>query len=71
MMTNIANNKLLLTVAEAKEQLGIGRSHLYRLIERGELASVTIGRSRRIPMSALEEFIQRLQFEQAESGLMH
>jgi excisionase family DNA binding protein len=52
--------KLLLNVDEACEQLGnIGRSHMYKLISTGELASIKIGRCRRIPSSELKEFIQR------------
>jgi excisionase family DNA binding protein len=47
----------LLTVVEAARVLGISRSKLYELLADGEIPSVRIGRSRRITMSALEEFI--------------
>jgi excisionase family DNA binding protein len=47
----------LLTVVEAARELGISRSKLYELLADGELASVRIGRTRRIAVSALEEFI--------------
>jgi excisionase family DNA binding protein len=40
--------------------LGIGRSSLYLLMQSGELASVRIGRSRRIPVAALDELVNRL-----------
>ncbi len=52
--------KLLLTVSEASERLGVGRSFLWPYVSRGELPSVKLGRSRRIPVKALEEFVQRL-----------
>lgn len=51
---------LLLSVKEAAALLGIGRSTLYRLIERGEIPSVHIGGSRRIPLSAAHEFVEAL-----------
>jgi excisionase family DNA binding protein len=50
--------KLLLTVGEAASRLALSRSHLYRLIQTGDLRSITIGRSRRIPASVLHEFVE-------------
>jgi excisionase family DNA binding protein len=52
--------KLLLTVDEAAQRLGIGRSHAYAYVLSGELESVKIGRSRRVPAAAVEDFIERL-----------
>lgn len=49
----------LLTIAEAAEQLAIGRTTLYALMASGEIASVKIGRSRRIRPEALDAFIER------------
>ena len=49
--------KLLLTPAEAAQALSIDRSTLYAYLMSGEVASITIGRSRRIPVSALEAWI--------------
>ncbi|HWO73727.1 MAG TPA: helix-turn-helix domain-containing protein [Dehalococcoidia bacterium] len=51
-------DEILLTVNEAARRLGIGRSLLYRLMLEGEVLSVKIGRSRRIPVLALEEFVK-------------
>jgi excisionase family DNA binding protein len=53
-------DKLLLTVPEAAEVLGIGRSQLYKLVLSGELRTIKIGRSRRIPIRALDELIELL-----------
>ena len=54
--------KLLLTPEDAADLLSIGRSKLYELIGDGRLASVRIGASRRVPMSAaLVEFVESLQ----------
>jgi excisionase family DNA binding protein len=51
-------DEVLLTVREAARRLGIGRSLLYRLMLEGQVLSVKIGRSRRIPVWALEEFVK-------------
>lgn len=53
-------DKLLLKPEEAAELLSIGRSKVYELIGTGELASVRIGTSRRIPADALAEFVEEL-----------
>jgi excisionase family DNA binding protein len=49
--------KLLLTTDEACRVLAISRSKLYELLGSGNLPSVRIGRSRRIRMRDLEEFV--------------
>jgi excisionase family DNA binding protein len=49
--------KLLLTMEEAAQALGVGRTFLYTLVMKKEIASIKIGRARRIPVSALEQFI--------------
>jgi excisionase family DNA binding protein len=59
-------DEILLTVREAARRLGIGRSLLYRLILEGQVLSVKIGRSRRIPVCALEEFAKKKVAEAAE-----
>lgn len=52
--------RLLLTVPEAAMRLGLGRSLIYQLVMSGELASVKVGRARRVPVSALEQFVERI-----------
>ncbi len=51
-------DEILLSVSEAARRLGIGRSLLYRLMLEGQVMSVKIGRSRRVPVWALEEFVK-------------
>ena len=58
--------KRLLTVDEAALRLGIGRSHAYVYVLRGELESVKLGRSRRVPAEAIEAFVKKLRGERAE-----
>jgi excisionase family DNA binding protein len=52
--------KLLLTPEDAADLLSIGRSKLYELLGDGRLPSVRIDGSRRVPMSALVEFVDSL-----------
>jgi excisionase family DNA binding protein len=54
-------SKLLLKVEEAAHLLSLSRKTLYDLMRRGELTSLKIGGSRRIPLSALHDFIARLE----------
>ncbi|MEU3449353.1 helix-turn-helix domain-containing protein [Streptomyces thermolilacinus] len=49
----------LLTVPEAMARLKIGRSALYDLLRTRRLASLTLGRARRIPAYALDDYVQR------------
>ena len=64
--------ELLLSVDEASRRLAVGRSHLYELLRRGEILSVKLGRSRRVPVTALEEYalakIAEAQRDASEDG---
>jgi excisionase family DNA binding protein len=53
-------DKLLLTPEEAAQVLSVGRSKVYELIGGGQLQSVRIGGSRRIPVTAIETFVSGL-----------
>jgi excisionase family DNA binding protein len=52
--------RLVLTIEEAAERLGIGRTLMYALVSAGEVESVRIGRLRRVPSDALEAYVLRL-----------
>jgi excisionase family DNA binding protein len=52
--------RLVLTIDEAAERLGIGHSLMYALVQSGEVESVRIGRLRRIPTECLAQYVQRL-----------
>lgn len=60
--------RLLLTIEEAAERLGVGRSTMYGLIKDGEVESVQIGRLRRVPADALPEFLVRLRSTAPSTG---
>ena len=49
---------LLLRVDEAARLTGIGRSLAYVKVASGEWPSISIGRARRIPLRALEQWVQ-------------
>jgi excisionase family DNA binding protein len=55
--------KQLYRVRGAMVVLSLGRSSIYEQIRSGRLRSVTQGRSRLIPASAIDEYIKLLQSE--------
>jgi excisionase family DNA binding protein len=59
--------KLLLTVPEAADLLGIGRTLMYELISSGQVVSVLVGRLRRIRPADLETYAAGLVAADAES----
>lgn len=54
------NSKLLVTVGTTSEDLGIGRTLVYQLINSGELESVKIGGARRVVYASIEAYVERL-----------
>jgi excisionase family DNA binding protein len=58
--------KLLLRVEEVAQLLEIGRTRVYHLIASGELASVKIGGSRRVPTAAVHRYVAGLVHVDAE-----
>ena len=58
-MAEMATERLLLTVEEAAQRLGIGKTLAWELVWQGVLPSVRLGRCVRIPLVALEEWIAR------------
>ena len=52
--------KLLVTPEEAAEILSVGRTRIFELMSSGQLCSVRIRRSRRIPLAALEQLVKQL-----------
>jgi excisionase family DNA binding protein len=52
--------RLLLRPEEVAQTLGIGRTTVFELMRSGELRSVKIGVSRRIPADAVTEYVAGL-----------
>ncbi len=53
-------DKLLITAGEAADLLGLGRTKVYELMAAGRIESVKIGRSRRLTVTGVHEFLERL-----------
>ena len=50
---------LLLSVPEAAAKLNIGRAFFYQMVARNEIATITLGRRRLVPVASLERFIEQ------------
>ena len=51
---------MLFTPVQAAKIMNVSRSHVYTMMNRGELGSVNLGRCRRITMGQMKEFIDSL-----------
>jgi excisionase family DNA binding protein len=51
--------KMLLTIDEAAQAMSVGRTLLYDLMIRKEIASIKVGRVRRVPLAAIDDYINR------------
>ncbi len=58
-MTKTQTDPVLLRDTEAMAILNIGRTTVWQLVWSGQLGSVKIGKTVRIPRSAIDEFIDR------------
>ena len=52
------DERILLRPEEAAQRLGVSRSVIYELIAEGRIDSIRIGKSRRIPVAALAQFVE-------------
>jgi excisionase family DNA binding protein len=57
-------SRRLYSALEAARLLGVGRTYMFHLIATGQVESVEIGKLRKIPSEALDEYIDRLRAEQ-------
>jgi excisionase family DNA binding protein len=60
-------DRLLYSIEEAAELLGIGRTFMFHLVASGEVDSFKIGKRRKIHRDALDSYIARLRSEEAEA----
>lgn len=56
--------RLLYSVEEAADLLGIGRTFMFHLLGTGEIDSLKIGRRRKVPREAIDRYIERLRVQQ-------
>ena len=66
---DITNNQvelpMLFTVEQVAQILGIGRSTVFQLIKAEKIESIRLGRSRRIPIDAMQNYVDDLRSERA------
>jgi excisionase family DNA binding protein len=55
----VPEGKLLVRINDAAKRLSLSRTNLYKLLMNGELESIKVGRSRLIPIDALQAFVER------------
>jgi excisionase family DNA binding protein len=58
--TDPARSPWLVSPAEAAGLLGVGRTKVYELMAAGHLRPVHIGRSCRLPVDEVRDYVQRL-----------
>ena len=59
---------LFLTIEQAAEKLGMGRTWCYERVHFGDIPSVKIGASRRIPVAEVDAYAARIIAEQIGSA---
>jgi excisionase family DNA binding protein len=59
----MASGPTYMTVAEVAGQMRVSKMTVYRLVHSGELEAVRVGRSFRVPESAVEEFLSKSYFQ--------
>jgi excisionase family DNA binding protein len=62
-MKNAQSQRQLYRIPDAMELLSLSRSVIYELIRSGRLRSVTQGRARLIPASAIADYVALLESE--------
>jgi excisionase family DNA binding protein len=60
--------KMLLRPVEAADAIGVGRSKMYELLASGELPSIRVGASVRVPVEELRAWIARQLERRTEAG---
>jgi len=62
----VIDGSAVLTPSQAAERLGMSRTHLYKLLDRGEIMSHRVGRDRRIRLNDLLTFESQRQRDRRE-----
>ncbi len=62
----VPGSQLLFRVPEARAMLSLGRNEMYKELRDGRIRSLGQGRGRRIPASALLEYVNLLEREEAK-----
>ena len=60
-MSEFRHEKLAYTIEEVAELTSLSRTQLYHLIDMHEIATIKVGKSRRVTHAQLDAFVQRLE----------
>ena len=63
--------RILYSVQEAAELLGVGRTFMFYLVATGEIESLKIGKLRKIPRDAIETYVDKLRSAEAAIRSSH
>ena len=56
----------LLAIPDVRQELGMGKSWVYRRLRSGEIPSVKLGRSIKVKRTDLEEYLEKLRYQPAD-----
>jgi excisionase family DNA binding protein len=59
-VTSASESKVLCNVQDVAAMLSIGRTAAWELVRKHKIKSVKIGRTRRVPIIAIQEYINQL-----------
>lgn len=62
----VIDNDRTITPSQAAQRLGMSRTHLYKLLDSGEIVSHRVGRDRRIRLRDLMQFEEQRQHDRRE-----
>ncbi len=60
-MSDAAARPRFLTVAEVADEMRVSRMTVYRLVHSGEIPAVRVGKSFRVPVEALQQYLRGAQ----------
>ncbi|QIK82573.1 helix-turn-helix domain-containing protein [Sanguibacter sp. HDW7] len=63
-MTDATARPSFLTVAEVADAMRVSRMTVYRLVHAGEMPAIRVGKSFRVPASALEQYLAQATLDQ-------
>lgn len=58
-------DRLAVTPEEAAEMIGVSRTRIYQLLQRGAIPSLRLGKVRRIRVERIREYLEREEAQQA------
>ena len=59
-VTGLGGPRVLYRIDEAAELLSISKSRVYELVRSGQIRTVKVGKSHRVPARSLDEYVARL-----------